>query len=259
MRLRAIAAAVLAAGVLAAPASAATTRWAQAVDGSGGQKYWAPNAIPAQVGDTIQWRFSQPGNPNAGTHDIWIVAPGGTPQQLGVSYSNPTVEHVVDQPGTYQFYCSIHGGLATGGMNGTITVGADDPGPPVDPGTPWNAPDPVIDTGPAAYLNPSLAPTVFETGDLIPPTVSLVSLSGVTRGARVRVRVSKPGSVTVRLQRGSKLIAKRKLNVKAYVTKGITVRASKAMPTTRLRVVVQTTDQAGLESATESAQLWVGR
>ena len=91
---------------------------------------------PRRSGDTIEWRLTQPGNPNAATHDIWLVAPGGQPQQLGASYLGPKATHRWSrQTGTYQFYCSIHGGLNPGGMNGTVVVTTTNPGPPVDPGT----------------------------------------------------------------------------------------------------------------------------
>ena len=70
----------------------------------------------AQTGDTIQWRLTQPGNVNASTHDIWLQAPGApSAQYLGVSYETPVASAVVNQVGTYQFYCSIHGGLTPGG------------------------------------------------------------------------------------------------------------------------------------------------
>ena len=77
MRL-AIAAAILLA--FPAGASAAVTRPVQAVDGIG-THYWVPNALAAQQGDTIEWRFTQPGNTSAAQHDVWIVPPGGSPTQ----------------------------------------------------------------------------------------------------------------------------------------------------------------------------------
>jgi plastocyanin len=254
---------VIAALAVAAVLVSPVTRPVQAVDGSGGQKFWAPSAVPAQLGDTIEWRLRQPGNEaNEGQHDIWIVPPGGAPAQLGVSYANPTVTKVVDQLGTYAFYCSIHGGLGSGGMNGTITVGADDPGPPVDPGTPWTAPDPGGgDTGPPAASNPSVAPTVFELGDIVPPRVSLVSVAGVRRGARVRVRVSEAGTVTVRLLRGAKVLATKRVRVKASATTAATVKLparTHLKTTTRLRVQVSAKDASDLESGSHSARVWVG-
>jgi plastocyanin len=140
--------------------------------------YWYPNQLPAQQGDTIEWRMTEPGNPNAATHDVWLIKPGADPStavQLGATYLGDGTAHaLVDQAGTYTFYCSIHGGLAPGGMNGTITVGTTDPGPPVDPGQPWTT-DPGGGDDGNAWPNPTTAPTVFEEGDNTPPTLEQIS------------------------------------------------------------------------------------
>ena len=71
------------------------------------------STLPAQVGDTIEWRFTQPGNPNASTHDIWLVAARRAAARSSARpTSAPTAPRtVVNAAGTYQFYCSIHGGL----------------------------------------------------------------------------------------------------------------------------------------------------
>jgi plastocyanin len=249
----AIAAAILLA--FPAGASAAVTRPIQAVDGIG-THYWVPNALAAQQGDTIQWRFTQPGNTSAAQHDVWIVPPGGSPTQVGAQYLGPTAQTAVSQVGTYQFYCSIHGGLTSGGMNGTITVGADDPGPPTDPGEAWkSAPPPV--TGPAPAANTFELPPVFETGDTTPPEVRIMSVSGVRRGARVRVRVSEAGTLTIKLQRRSKTLATRRVRVKAG-TKSVTVTTRSRVKTELVRVRVTSRDSAQLESVPRYAPIWIG-
>jgi plastocyanin len=177
---RVLGAALVAAILLPATAHAAVTRAIQSVS-TPTRLYWYPNQVPAQQGDTIEWRMTEPGNPDAATHDVWLIKPGADPStavQLGATYLGDGTAHaLVDQVGTYTFYCSIHGGLAPGGMNGTITVGTTDPGPPVDPGQPWN--DGGGDGGDDgnAWPNPTTAPTVFEEGDNTPPTLTLVSSS----------------------------------------------------------------------------------
>src|SRR3954453_18874368 len=176
---RILGAALAAAVLLPASAHAAVTRAVQSVS-TPTRLYWYPNQVPAQQGDSIQWRMTEPGNPNAATHDVGLIKPGADPStavQLGATYLGDGTAHaLVDQVGTYTFYCSIHGGLAPGGMNGTVTVGTTDPGPPVDPGPPWNDPGGGGDDG-TARPTPTTAPTVFEEGDNTPPTLSLVSTS----------------------------------------------------------------------------------
>jgi plastocyanin len=243
--------------VLAFPATAgaAVTRPIQAVDGVG-THYWVPNALNAQSGDTIEWRFTQPGNSLAAQHDVWIVPPGGTPSQVGAQYLGPTAQTPVSQVGTYSFYCSIHGGLAPGGMNGTITVGADDPGPPVDPGEAWKtAPPPV--TGPPPAVNTYELPPVFESGDTTPPEVTIMSVTGVRRGARLRVHVSEAGTLTIRMQHGSTTLATRRVRVNAGA-KSVTVRTRSHVKTERVRMRITARDAAQLESAPRYAPLWIG-
>ncbi len=253
--MRAAIAALIAALAFPAAAHAAVTRPVQAVDGVG-THYWVPNALNAQQGDTIVWRFTQPGNSVAAQHDIWIVPPGGSPIQVGAQYQGATAQTDVSQVGTYSFYCSIHGGLAPGGMNGTITVGAGDPGPPVDPGEAWKtAPPPT--TGPAPAINTFDLPPVFETGDTTPPAVTVMSVSGVRRGARVRVRVSEAATLTVRMRRGSKTLASRRVRVNAG-TKSVTVRTRSRVKTARARLQITATDAAQLESAPRYAHIWIG-
>jgi plastocyanin len=242
--------------VLPATASAAVTRPVQAVDGVG-THYWVPNALAAQQGDTIEWRFTQPGNTVAAQHDVWIVPPGGTATPVGAQYQAPTAQTTVAQVGTYQFYCSIHGGLAPGGMNGTITVGAGDPGPPVDPGQAWlTAPPPT--SGPQPALNPFALPDVYETGDTTPPSVSIRSVDGVRRGARLRVRVSEPSTLSVRLEDShKKVLATRRLRVAAG-TKTFTIRTRARIETTRARVRITARDSAQLETSPRLARVWIG-
>jgi plastocyanin len=250
--------AIAAAAVLAFPstAAAAVTRPVQAVDGVG-THYWVPNALAAQQGDTIQWRFTQPGNSAAAQHDVWIVPPGGAPTQVGAQYQGPTAQTAVSQLGTYQFYCSIHGGLAAGGMNGTITVGADDPGPPVDPGEAWlTAPPP--SSGPQPAVNPFSLPEVYESGDTTPPSLSILNAEGVRRGARLRVRVSEPSTLSVTLEDShKKTLATRRLRVPAG-TKTFTVRIRSRIDTTRARVRITARDGAQLETSPRLARVWIG-
>jgi plastocyanin len=250
--------AIAAAVVLAFPATAgaAVTRPVQAVDGVG-THYWVPNALNAQSGDTIQWRFTQPGNASAAQHDIWIVPPGGTATQVGAQYQGPTAQTAVSQIGTYQFYCSIHGGLSAGGMNGTITVGADDPGPPVDPGEAWKTTPPPSPSGPAPAINTFELPPVFETGDTTPPSVRIEHVSGTRRGARVRVTVSEAGMLTVRMEgKAGTLVARRRVRVSAGTT-WVTVKTRSRVKTTRVRLRITATDAAQLESAPRYARVWV--
>jgi plastocyanin len=262
---RAFVSAALAVAVLApaATASAATTRPVQAFDTPTFRTIWTPRNVPAQVGDTIEWRFTQPGNPNASTHDVWLVAPGGQPQQLGASYIGPKATAEVTQTGTYNFYCSIHGGLAPGGMNGQVVVGSTDPGPPVDPGMPWTDPDwvdPDDPTGPQALPNTTTAPTIFEEGDTTAPTVDLIKVETTDNAAKVKVDVSEAGWLTVRLKQGKKVVATERVEINAgKVTVKIKPPPRLRDRARRFRLQVFSTDMAEIDSEIHSVWVTLGR
>jgi plastocyanin len=260
---RALIGAVVAVALLPAAASAATTRAVQAFDTPTFKTVWYPRNVPAQVGDTIEWRLTQPGNPNAATHDIWLVAPGGQPQQLGASYLGPKATAQVTQAGTYAFYCSIHGGLTPGGMNGQVIVGTADPGAPIDPGTPWTDPDWVDPTdpgtGPPALPNTTTAPTIFEEGDTTAPTVELLKVKEGPVAATVKAEVSEAGTITVRLKQGKKVVATERVETNAgEVTVKIKPPARLRDRERRYRLQVWSTDMAEIDSEIHSVWVTLG-
>jgi plastocyanin len=260
---RALATAVAAALLVPAVADAAVTRSVQALDTPTFRTIWTPKTVPAQVGDTIEWRLTQPGNPNAATHDVWLVPPGGSAVQLGASYLAPTATYVVDQVGTYDFYCSIHGALAPGAMNGQVIVTEEDPGAPVDPGTPWTDPnweDPDDPGGGPAWLqNPTQPPAVFEEGDNTPPTLTIAKVKLTKKAAKVTASASEPGTLTVRLKRGRKIIATTIADFESdAITVKVTLPKKLRAKERRYRLQVWATDAVDLESEIDSRWVTLG-
>jgi plastocyanin len=230
--------AALAAGAALLLAPTGVTRPVQAYDRPiGYAPVWAPGELSAQPGDTIRWQFDEPGNPYAAgaTHDLWLAAPGQPAARLGASSEQPAFEAVVDQEGTYAFYCAIHRDT----MTATIAVAAGAPTAVVDPGRPWESPAPVVETGPPPAPNTTSPPTVFEEGDITAPTLTLRRVSRHGRRARVRVQVSEPGTLFVRVLHGRT----RHARVKAG-----TARMTIRLPKRRCRLAVWVRDGAGLES-----------
>ena len=76
MRLRLLIATLVAFALAPSAAEAAVTRFVQAYDSPSFRTVWWPTTLSAQVGDTVTWRLTQPGNANAAVHDIWLVPPG---------------------------------------------------------------------------------------------------------------------------------------------------------------------------------------
>ena len=265
MILRVLAAAAVASALFPAVSSAAVTRPVQAFDTPTFRTIYTPKNVPAQVGDTIEWRLTQPGNSRAATHDLWLVAPGAsTGVQLGASYLNPKPTAVVDTVGTYQFYCSIHGGLAPGGMNGKVVVGTADPGAPVDPGTPWTDPDwqdpDYPDDGPAPLPNQTTAPTVFEEGDVTPPTLDLVKVTETDKAAKVKVDVSEPGWLTLQLKRNKRVVAVSRVEIAAGRSTA-TIKPPKNLRNKlrRYRLQAWSTDEAEIDSEIHAVWVDLGR
>jgi plastocyanin len=230
-----IALALVALLVFASTAQAAVTRPVQAVD-TESTSLWTPQDLRAQPGDTIEWRLTQPGNPAALNHDVWLVAPGAANSagdRVGGTADTPVATRVVEQTGTYGFYCSVH----PESMRGTVAVDPSFDDPVLEPGA-------AVDTGPPAAPNTSSAPTVFEEGDNLRPVMDLrVSRAG--RLARVRVRVSEAGTLYVRLLRGRRELSTRRVRIRAGMS-----RTSVRLPRRagRYRLAVWARDAGGLES-----------
>jgi hypothetical protein len=112
-------------------------------------------------------------------------------------------------------------------------------------------------TGPPPALNTYELPPVFESGDTTPPEVTIMSVTGVRRGARLRVRVSEAATLTIRMQHGSKTLATRRVRVKAGA-KSVTVRTRAHVKTERVRMRITARDAAQLESVPRYAPVWVG-
>ncbi|MDA0179767.1 cupredoxin domain-containing protein [Solirubrobacter phytolaccae] len=236
-----------------ATADAAVTRFVQAYDTPTFKTVWWPAALPAQTGDTVTWRLTQPGNTNAAVHDVWLVPPGSTaPERLGASWETATASTVVAAAGAYQFYCSIHGGLTPGGMNGVINVGAADPGAPLDPGKPWETGEEPPD--PNALINDTLRPPFYEEGDNTPPELELLKATPTAKGAKARVEVAEAVTVTVRLLKGRKVLATKraavepgKANVAVALPKRLRDKAA------RYRLQAWATDGVDLDSPIAAA------
>jgi plastocyanin len=251
--MRLLVATALAFALLTSSAGAAT-RAVQAYDSPTFRTVWWPNTLAAQTGDTVQFRMTQPGNPNASTHDIWIVPPGGAATRLGASYEAPTFQTVVSTVGAYQFYCSIHGGLAPGGMNGVINVQTTDPGPPVDPGKPWETGEEPPD--PNALPNDTGAPSAFEEGDNTPPTLKLLKATPTAKGAKAKVEVAEHVTVTLRLRHAKKIVATKRVEMDAG-TDTLSIALPKRLQDRRARYRLQVwaTDGVDLDSPIKAA--WI--
>jgi plastocyanin len=213
-------AATVAALAAAPPALAANADVRAVDDASGVNNVWDPASVRVNVGDTVTWRFdgSTLAHNVKATSANWTV---DTPGQVG---GNPYTFQFGAE-GTYTYVCEFH----ESSMRGTVTVGSPPPPPPPPPGE-------------QPYVNDQPAPTVFETTDRRRPRLSRVAASGLDGAARVRFRLSEPGRVTVRIERGSRALERRTVRLRRAGTRRVTLRG---LPAGTYRVEVVARDLAG--------------
>jgi plastocyanin len=82
-----------------------------------GNDFFSPTPDTVSAGAvTFTWS-----TPSAGHTLIWDSAPGTLPTDQTVAMTSGSLNFTSLQAGTYQFHCSIHGGVGTG-MHGTLVV-----------------------------------------------------------------------------------------------------------------------------------------
>jgi plastocyanin len=108
---------------------------------------FTPADLTIPVGTTVVWT-----NMDAAPHNV--VSTDGGPLESDTLQTGDTFEFTFTEPGTYEYFCSIHPDMV-----GTITVtgtGGTDPPPPPDPGEPEEPEEPECPEGGlvAAVLDP---------------------------------------------------------------------------------------------------------
>ena len=116
---------------------------------------FTPDEITILVGDTVQWDNIE------GFHSVLADDSSFT---SGPPASAPwTFSHTFNSPGTFAYYCEVHGGPGGTGMSGVITVSSDTP-------TPTNTP--TITSTPTITPSPSLSPTAPVGTPTMTPTMT---------------------------------------------------------------------------------------
>jgi plastocyanin len=215
---------VTVAAALIFPGAALADATIQAVDGAlpdGSDNRWTPNVATVKTGEKVTWSFggtSIPHNVKSASAN-WSLD-SATSTDTTVSFS---------APGVYEFYCKFHASP----MRGTITVTDATGAPPPPP------PPPPLSEQP--FVNDFPAPTVLEVRDRVAPKLDRVKVTRVRKGAKVRLRLSEPGKVAIRITRGKKLIKKRTVELR----KGTSTVTVRGLRKGHYRVRVTAADLAG--------------
>lgn len=86
---------------------------------------WNPSTATVHVGETVTWTN------DGGFHNVHVAGDSSALVAAGPGWTS--VHKTFTQPGTYTFYCEIHGNPDGTGMSGTITVTADSTGTSTTP------------------------------------------------------------------------------------------------------------------------------
>lgn len=96
-----------------------------------------------EAGDTVRWRLTGDDVHNAVAVDgSWSTGEAGGQDFLDVQPPGTTIDMVFDEPGVYEYYCSVHGTEDGEGMAAVLVVGdveysAAGEDAPVEPVTEW--------------------------------------------------------------------------------------------------------------------------
>ena len=75
---------------------------------------FTPKNLSVPVGATVVWN-------RTGTHPHTATADDNS-FDSGILRAGQSFEHTFTQPGTYPYYCDVHGGPGSVGMSGSVTV-----------------------------------------------------------------------------------------------------------------------------------------
>jgi plastocyanin len=235
MRRRLLVATVtVAAALVAADGSWAAVQDIQAAEVGPTDNRFVPADVTVAAGDTVRWRFEG----TQAAHNVRASSANWT-MDSDIAVAGPPVSFTFATPGTYTFECELHSGT----MKGTVTVGNPPPPPP-----------PPLSEQP--FQNEQPAPTVLEITDDSRPALSRVRASRIARGARVRFRLSEPGSVTVRVKRGRRTVKSRTVRLTRAGSRTVNLRGLRPGG---YRIEVLARDLADNRSRIKRARVTVGR
>src|SRR2546423_3450191 len=124
--------------------------------GPSGTTHFAPATVTIDPGDTVQWTARSANHTvTADDGSFDSSGGGGTTMTPGTTFS-----HTFSTPGTYRYYCRIHGGKNGIGMSGTGGVRGSSPSP--SPSPPPSPPPPRPGTSSVYFAQGTVRPRFVE-------------------------------------------------------------------------------------------------
>ena len=223
--------------LLAFPSAAHADAVVQAIDDDGAGNRWSQPTVAVKVGETVTWRFTGTQIP----HNVASDSVNWGPFKSDLTVAGPDKSQAFSAPGTYKFICEFHKTTMFGQVEVTDESGAPAPPPP---------PPPLSEQ---PFPNDSPAPTTLEVLDETAPTLSAVTVSRVSRGARVRFRLSEAGRVTIKLTRGNRVVKTRRVDARRGAN-SVIVRSVRAG---RYSVQISARDLSGNPARSKRARVTV--
>ena len=192
---------------------------------------WDRPSVAVAPGDTVRWSFD-------GTQQVHNVQPADGATWMAASPLGapaPSWEHTFETEGAYTYVCQVHQTT----MRGTIQV-TRTPDVPLPP-----PPPPPLSEQPFGNDALGSSPAEKVALDRQRPALSGLRVRRVSRGARVRLRVSELSVITITFKRGNRIV--KRAETSGTGTRTILVR-DRRLRAGRYRVQVRATDVAGNHS-----------
>lgn len=126
-----------------------------------------PSRVTIRQGETVTWAHVDGNAAHSVTADdgSFDSSPSCTALvALGCMRAGETFSRRFDQPGTFRYYCRVHGGPGGSGMSGVVAVEAPAPSPSPSPrASPGPSPIPSPSPSPSPALSPSPSPSPEES------------------------------------------------------------------------------------------------
>lgn len=205
---------------------------------------FVPDRVAVMPGETVTIH-----NGGRGLHDLnWADGAPGQPVENTTDWST---QRTFDADGEYVFFCAVHGS-ATSGMRGTVYVNAAGTLPTGGGGTGTQTsttPPPGTTTSTTPPPGETVPPGGTQTAttgapppDASPPRATGARVSATRRALVVRMTLSEPAEVTVRVFRRGKRLARRTFDAKAGAVK---LRVPRKLRAGRYSVRLTLVDAAG--------------
>ena len=220
---------------------------------------WQPSEVAVQRGETVRWTWTNTSVPHN------VVSAGGAWTYDSVYANSGDHSYTFPADGTYMFRCELHTdmigkvivgtGIPTATATPTPTPTATPTPTPTataTPDTPVPTPNPPAATPTGTAAPAATATPIPLTRDTVKPAIRSVRTTTMSKGVKVRFKLSERATIKVVVKRGSKTLTSSRPTTLAPGTRTVTVKSSK-ITRGKVTVEIRATDAAGNASTARSS------